>query len=180
MAQGAPAAAGGAHLHAHLQSQLALAFALISARLHQPLLLQPLCGSFHRLLQALEAFIQHRMGIAVAIGEPVEPRASNRRQGGERQAGGLHGRLRRSKASSLKGPAELFGALQHTQRCPRANSVQREEEQIGASGGGREGGSSRLGLMLPTQPIPALQLPGLLERSIDQLQPQRSTEGGQG
>ena len=51
MAQGAPVAAGGAHLQAHLQGQLALLLARVGVGIEQPLLLQPL----QRRLQGLLA-----------------------------------------------------------------------------------------------------------------------------
>ena len=72
VAQGAPVAAGGAHLQPHLQGQLTLLFMRVGMGIQQPLLAQPLQGSFQGLLPALEGFIQHRMGEAAGIGEPVE------------------------------------------------------------------------------------------------------------
>lgn len=87
MAQRPPRAAGGAHLHPHLQRKLPLTLPLICARIHQPLMLQPGAGRLQGLLKALEALIEHRMGLAVAIGEPVEARWGGRAG----KAGLLHG-----------------------------------------------------------------------------------------
>ena len=147
------------------------------------LLLQPLHRSFLRLLKALEAFIQHWMRLPMAIGQPVEPRALNRRHDRERHAGLLHGGLRHgelqgSEALSLRDPGKKLRALHHTQRCQRANSVQREEEQVCPCAGGREVGRRGIWLVMPAQPIPSLQLPRQRKRSINQLQPHRPAEGG--
>jgi hypothetical protein len=100
MPQGAPTPTWGAHLHAHLQGQLALTLALIGAGINQSSLLQPLQGSLERLIEAFKALIEHRVGMPMPVGEAIKAKVG-------RQLGG------KSHGISLAGSGAKLGALEH-------------------------------------------------------------------